>query len=368
MLLRILLILTTVLVSSAAFADTSAPEHFAPQSPATADQAESASPKSQSPWMLVPTFSSDPKVGTSIGVMAGYLLKLDPESTSSMVAAGATYSNTDSRIGGLMFRSFWDGDSKRFNAIVAAGVVNNDYEDFLGSGLPLSTTDDMKLIYLRYLQEIRPHWFVGGQGVYTNYMIVGDDFRTQEILKLVGLTGFDSGALGLVLTFDDRDNQNAPTQGRHFTINNLAYREAFGGEENFDSVTMAFKHYLPHGKSHVFAYRAQGRFTFDAPASGYSSISLRGYTRGQYLAPHSVSLEAEERWHVKGGLGINLFTGVACLYGDGRGCDDPDNLFPCVGVGAQVTIKPSEQMVMSIDYAHGKEGNSGFYIRFGQAF
>lgn len=116
------------------------------------------------------------------------------------------------------------------------------------------------------------------------------------------------------------------------------------------------------------AYRAQDRFTFDAPNSGYPSVDLRGYTRSQYLAPHSISLEAEERWHVKGRLGINLFADVACLYGDGESCGASDNLYPSIGVGAQFVLKPSEQMVVSLDYALGKEGNNGFYMRFGQAF
>lgn len=366
--LRILPALAIILMSSMGYSAALEAGQGDFESLATTGQSQPASEKKDSPWMLVPIFTSDPKVGTSLGAMAGYLFKLDSESTSSMAGAMAIFSTTDSRIGGLFFRSFWDADSKRLDAIAASGIVNNDYSDFLGSGLPVSTTDDMKLFWLRYLHGIGQHWFVGGQGVYTNYMIVGDNFITQEILKLLGLTGYDAGALGLVLMYDDRDNKNAPTKGRHLTVHNLAYREAFGGEENFDAVSVAFRQYIPHGESNVFAYRAQGRFTFDAPRSGYSSVSLRGYTRGQYLAPHSVSLEAEERWHVKGRFGVNLFAGVACLYGDGRSCDDPENLFPSGGLGAQYVIKPSEQMVVSVDYAQGKDGNNGFYMRFGQAF
>ncbi|WP_111493456.1 MULTISPECIES: BamA/TamA family outer membrane protein [Marinobacter] len=318
--------------------------------------------------MVAPKFSSDPKVGTSLGFLAGYLFKLDPGSTSSMAGAMGTYSNTDSYLATAFLRSYWDKDRKRLTAAIGGGRIRNDYSDFLGSGLPASTTDEMKLAYARYLQAVRSDWFVGVQGVYTNYLAVGDDFRTDEVLKALGLNGVDSGALGLVLMYDDRNNQNDPSAGKLLDINNFAYREAFGGEENFDTLNLDFTHYIAHAKGAVFAYHIAGRWTHDAPNSGYSSVHLRGYTRGQYLAPHSVSLEVEERLPLYERFGVNVFAGVACLYGDGEDCGERDNLYPSAGVGMSYLLKPSEQMVVTLDYAKGEGENSGFYVRFGRAF
>jgi hypothetical protein len=320
------------------------------------------------PWLVMPTFSSDPKVGTSFGFLGGYLHKFDASSTSSMFGAAASYSNTDSTVGGLFARTYWDADSKRLTAFAGGGKINNDYSDFLGSSLPASTTDNMKAFFTRYLQQVRPGWFVGVQGVYTNYLIVGDNFLTEEILKLLGLTGFDSGALGLVAKFDDRDNQNAPSRGRSFTAHNFAYREGLGGEENFDTLNIEYKQYWAHSQGDVLALRANGRWTSDAPASGYSSVNLRGYTRGQYLAPHSITLEVEERLLVKGRFGVNIFAGVTCLYGGTKDCGSKSNYFPSAGLGVQYMLKESENMVLTLDYAKGKQDSSGFYMRFGQAF
>lgn len=331
-------------------------------------EAPSEKAERESPWVIAPKFSSDPKVGTSLGFLAGYLFKLDPKSTSSMAGAMASYSNTDSFIGTAFLRSYWNEDQKRFTAALGGGRIKNDYSDFLGSGLPASTTDEMKLAYARYLQAVRSNWFVGVQGVYTNYLAVGDDFRTDEVLKALGLTGIDSGALGLVVMYDDRNNQNAPTGGKLLNINNFAYREALGGDENFDTLNLEFKHYITHAEGKVFAYHVSGRWTHDAPNSGYSSVNLRGYTRGQYLAPHSVAIEAEERFHIRGRFGLNIFAGVACLYGDGQDCGERDSLFPSAGIGGEYMLKPSEQMVVTVDYAKGEGENSGFYVRFGQAF
>jgi hypothetical protein len=335
---------------------------------ATASTEDPASDTQESPWMAVPLISSNPKVGTSGGGMAGYLFKLDAGSTSSMLGIGGTYSTTDSAIGGLFLRAFRDDDSKRLTAVAGSGKIENDYEDFLGTGLPAQTTDNLKVFQIQYMQEVSKGWFAGIQGIYTNYLISSEDFLTQEILKALGLTGVDSAGLGLVAMYDDRDNLNLPNSGHHLMINNFAYREAFGGEEDFDTWNAEYKQYIPHGDGNVLAFRLKGRWTSDASPGGYSSVNLRGYVRGQYLAPHSTLIEMEARRHIKGRYGMNFFAGVACLYGDDLSCSDSGNVYPAAGIGGQIVIKESEKMVMTFDYAKGEGSNEGFYMRFGQSF
>ena len=322
----------------------------------------------KSPWLAVPMVSSDPKVGTSFGGMLGYLFKLDPNSTSSMVAVGGTYSTTDSLLGGVVLRTFWDQDKKRLIVFGGGGEINNDYEDFLGTGLPAQTTDKVKAITARYLQQVKEKWYGGVKGTYTNYLIFSEDGTVNDVLQALGLTGFDSVALGLIAMYDSRNNQNAPDSGTRFAVENFAYREAFGGEESFDVYTLKLNQYLPHGDGNVLAYQLSGRWTSDASPGGYSSVNLRGYTRGQYLAPHSTQIEFEERIHIAGRFGVNFFAGVACLYGNGLKCTDSENLYPSAGAGGQVMLKEEEHIVMTFDLAFGKSGNNGFYMRFGQSF
>jgi hypothetical protein len=51
--------------------------------------------------LVLPTFSSDPKLGTSLGVPGAYLHYFDEQSQVSMVGATAQYSSTDSMTGGV---------------------------------------------------------------------------------------------------------------------------------------------------------------------------------------------------------------------------------------------------------------------------
>ncbi|MBV1906238.1 MAG: BamA/TamA family outer membrane protein [Pseudomonadales bacterium] len=321
-----------------------------------------------SPWLLVPVVSSDPKVGTSAGVFAGYLHQFDDQSPVSTFGVGGGYSNTDSYGFGIYVNAYLAEDTHRVTAGVGIGKIRNDFSDFLGSGLPVQTTDDLRFAAARYLYRVRGNWFVGAQFSMTNYLISGANWQTDAALNLLGLTGFDSNGIGLVAEHDTRDNQNSPKSGHKFSINNLAYRDWLGGDDSFDTYTMKYRQYLAHGDDHVLAWRAEGRATHNAPRGGYSSVGLRGYVRGNNLAPHMMLFEVEERYKVNAKWGLAGFTGAVCLLDDLNDCGQSSNWYPNIGAGLIYTIKPAEKMVVRLDYAWGKSGNQGLYMSFGHAF
>jgi hypothetical protein len=322
----------------------------------------------ESPWLLVPTISSDPKLGSAVGFMSGYLKKFDKASPTSMFGIMGSYSDTDSFFYGAFTRSYFDDDRQRITAALINGKINNNYEDFIGTGLPVSTTDDLEVAAFRYFKLYKNNWYLGFQAVSTNYAIIANDALSGAIIDLIGLNGHRSNALGLAANYDTRDNQNSPASGTNFEFNNLAYRKSFGGDESFDAYTVNYATFIAHGNGNVVALHAKGRWTDDAPTSGYSSIELRGYVRGEYLAPHMTLVEIDERLKINGRWGATLSAGAAWLYGGEQGQADDRNLYPSAGAGVTLTIKEKEKMVVRAEYAVGKSDNSAFYLRFGQPF
>lgn len=321
-----------------------------------------------SPWIFSPIVSSDPKLGTSAGALAGYLYQFDADSPVSTFGLGGIYSDTDSWGGGLFANTYFGGDRHRLVAGIATGKIRNNYEDFLGSGLPVQTTDDLRFFAARYLHRVTGNWFAGAQVIATNYTISSENWATQKILDLLGLTGFDSNGIGLVVQYDDRDNQNSPGTGQFFAVHNVAYRETLGGDDSFDVYHADYRRYLGHGDGHVFAWRARARLTDDAPKGGYSSVQLRGYIPGNYLAPHSIAVEVEERYRLSDRWGLAGYGGLACLLDGIDDCGDSENWYPAIGAGVVFTLKPKEKMVVRLDYAVGEGDNSGLYLGFGHTF
>lgn len=334
-----------------------------------ADEKSEAHPEKDSkssPWLITPLLSNDPKISTAAGALVGYVHKFDEQSPASMIGIAGTYSTTDSWYLTAFAKTHFSEDKHRLTLAAVTGEIRNDYSDFLGSGLNVQTTDDLTLYALRYAMRVYKRWYLGAQFISTNYAISGNNVLSGQVIQQIGLTGFKSNGLGLYTQYDSRDNQYSPSTGQVFEAHNVAYRENFGGDVSFDAYTADYQHYFPHLEDNVLALHVRGRWTNDAPPSGYSSVDLRGYTRGQYLAPHMTMAEADYRYSLNKKWGIAAFAGIAGLYGSGSGEDD-NELFPGGGAGVFYRLN-DEGMVVRADIAFGKDGNWGFYLTFGHGF
>jgi hypothetical protein len=167
----------------------------------------------KSPWLGLPIVSSSPKLGTSGGLLGAYLHRFDPDSRVSMFGLAAQYSSTGSLVGGAFARISFGADHHRVLTFGGGGRVKNDYDDFLGTGVPLKTEDDLWAVVGRYLYRFHGSWFAGAQGSFTNYAILGEAALDQQVLTVLGLTGFQAGGLGGVLYRDSRTTRTCRCAG-----------------------------------------------------------------------------------------------------------------------------------------------------------
>jgi len=342
-----------------------------PQEPAEAQQ--SAKPqkptKAPSPWIVLPTFSNNPKLGTAFGGLAGYALKFDPQSQVSIFGLSAQYTSTNSAIATIFARTSFDQDTHRLNVIAVGGRIKNDYDNFLGTGTSLKSDDILRAFGGRYLYRIKGDWFIGAQAVFTNYQIVGQTALDDDLINFLGLKGFKAGGVGLIVNHDSRDVIDAPKRGWYLNVNNVAYRQALEGSSNFSVYRAEYKQFWSHGDGNVLAVRQSNQWTADAPSGAYAPVVLRGYTMGEYLGKYMSSVEIEERHKLAERWTATLFAGVACLYGANRGgCTDSANRFPDVGAGVQYILKPDKGIVANLEAAIGKEGNKALLFKMGYAW
>ncbi|WP_396614791.1 BamA/TamA family outer membrane protein [Lysobacter soli] len=350
---------------SIAYAQQDAPPSGATSPPGS--QSDPPPVAGRSPWLFVPLVSSNPKLGTSLGAMVGYIHKFDAVSEPSLLALQAQRSNTSSRTLGLGGKAFWNENRDRLMVGIASGKVTNDYLDFLGTGQEVRSDENVRGYFLRYQHQIRPNWYIGGQALYSNYDVEGTDPTSEQILDMAGLAGEIASGVGLIVARDSRDNTSNPTQGALLQLHNFAFRESLGSDADFDVATGEVKWYTRTGDKNVLVLHGKMRLTHDAPASKQSTVELRGYTRGQYLGRNSLTLEAEDRYMFRPRWGAKLFAGLACLYGDGESCSG-DNLYPMVGGGVFYVVKPASNMVITAELAKGDGENRGFYVNFGHRF
>ena len=352
---RVLILLIAVALSRSASAQEPSPD--APAQPAAAADAPS-------PWLLVPLVSSSPKLGTAVGGLGAYLHKFDADSRVSLFGILYQYTSTHSQIAGAFARTSFGADHHRIVAVAALGHIKNDYEDYLGTGQPLQTEDDLKAVAARYLFRAKGDWLIGAQGNAANYQVLGATAEDDLVLETLGVRGFSSAAVGAVLMHDSRDSEDMPTTGWLLNINNLAYREALGGSSSFDAYRAEVRSFWKHGGGHVLAVRQYNWLTNAAPSAAQATVILRGYKFGQYLSPYMSSLEVEERLSFNERWGVTLFSGAAALYGDAPVPIDR-NIYPTIGAGLHFVLKPVQRMLVNLEYAQGIGDNHGVYLKLG---
>src|SRR5436190_14197621 len=116
-----------------------------PTTPTTNSEPETPTPTEpsakRSPWLFLPTFSSNPKLGNAVGGMAAYVTKFDPKSQVSIFGLSAQYTDTESATATLFARTSFSEDQHRISMVLVCGRIKNDYDDFLGTGMPLKSED-----------------------------------------------------------------------------------------------------------------------------------------------------------------------------------------------------------------------------------
>ena len=324
----------------------------------------------ESPWLIAPTASVDPKLGASLGFVFGYLYRIDPKSDRSLTATAANWSDTQSQTQAIFSKNYFDGNSQKLILGMFHAKVNNEYDDFLGTGDKGNTTDNITGAGFRYLHRMVGQWYWGLNAFYMKYSITPNDATTKQYMKNVGLDEeTDSVGAGLIIEYDSRDNPNSPLSGTQFNLSNIANREQFGSDSNYDVYRMNYKFFVSSQSKHVLATLIKGHWVSDdTPQGAWSSVLLRGYVRGEYLAPNYISAETEGRIHISERWLWTISGGVGCLYVETADCNDNKNIYPMGALGLQFVLKVEDRLVARAEYAKGKGDNQGFYIKFGQAF
>ena len=325
------------------------------QEPPAGTQGAQTSSKGSSPWLFLPVISSNPKLGTAVGVLGAYLRVFDPESRVSMFGVMYEYTSTHSQVGVAFARTSFGRDHHRITAITVLGKIKNNYEDYLGTGQPLQTNDDEGQPPLPVSRK--GNWFIGVRAA-ANYQVLGESAGTLRRR---------SPAQDCVRgRRRRRDNDRADSEDilSGFTnANNLAYREA-PGVGSHDAYRVDSED-SSHGRA-TCSHSAEQLLHHNAPIAGQASVVLRGYKIGLPAAPCVAGGGGTSAPGVAmGRVGVRRGGGLVWRTGESS---SSRQTYPAWGAGLQFIIKPAQRMLANFEYAQGIEDHSGIYLKFGYAW
>lgn len=216
-------------------------------------------------------------------------------------------------------------------------------------------------------KQIRPKVFFGGGIRYFNYSNIGTFSDTVILQK--ELTNLWDIELKADLFKDDRDRILTPTTGSLYKLTvgvnyaNLVYLHMLADARKYYS--------FGKKKNNVVAARfLQTSVIGDAPFYDLAILGgdriARGYFYGRFRDQHLSTVQAEYRSPYLWRFGLAAFGGTSLIYGTGELTSQ--NVKPNVGVGLRFLVDKNDRTNLRFDYAIGRDGQSGFYVSFGESF
>lgn len=237
----------------------------------------------------------------------------------------------------------------------------------------------------RYLQEnylvqlkIQPKLFDERFNLGINYefrkMNVADR-KGNPLLESKAYTGSEGGTttgLGLVLSWDSRDNIFYPNTGGYYEVNGSNFIEFLGSDFSYGKYVFDFRRYFSIAANHIIAIQTYSMIITGSPP--FYDVALlggdrlmRGYLFGRYRDNTYYTVQAEYRVpNIVWRFGLVLFGG----FGDVApklSKIEIATVKPTYGFGIRFRFDELQKLDVRADLGFGK-GTSGIYFSLNQAF
>ena len=368
------LIILLLIISLSAICSRAAQEDNIEERVEDAHKGAAAAP-AKGNWVPVPIPISNPTVGTGLQAVLMYLHPKTPGEESSPNATSGLvglYTNTDSWFVGMFHDDSWANDRFRFSGFIGYGDLNLKYYG-VGDSPFLSDNPidyEFKMFILAPKFQVRipstENWFGGLQ-----YLFIDSDslFKTSQLLPILpDIRGhIRSAGLGLLTTFDSRDDNYYPTKGQWFEARWTNYGKSWGGDYQYNKFRTFLNHYQPVIDPVVLALRANADVSSgDAPFFDLSYLDMRGFARGRYQDNLTFSLHAEGRYKFLPRWGAVAFVETGWYGSDWDSLLSSQTIYS-YGGGIRWQVTKNQKMNLGIDAAFSND-DQAIYVQVGESF
>ncbi len=172
------------------------------------------------------------------------------------------------------------------------------------------------------------------------------------------------GGLTPSISLDTRDNFFTPTRGWYLDLSIPVFREALGGDRDFELVNLSAMYYRPLGESLYFGLRGAARTSSgETPFFMRPFVSLRGVQVMRYQGEDAAEAEAELRWQFSPRFSVIGFGGAGVARSELAG-RTREHSVAAGGAGFRYLVARTYGLHMGIDVAWGPD-DPVFYVVFG---
>jgi hypothetical protein len=221
-------------------------------------------------------------------------------------------------------------------------------------------------------QRIAGTWYVTAGVRHVDQRIATD---TAGVLRARSVPGAAGGVItewsGGVMT-DTRDNLFAPRAGHLVQLSYARSAADVWSDYTYGTMRVDARSYHAIATEHVIATQLQvtrvdGTTPFDQLALVGNGDILRGYARGRYRDRAVAAVQGEYRSPIRHRVGAVIFAGAGAAAPSLESITS-HRILPTYGAGLRFQIDERQRTAVRADYGRGRDGASGLYIGFNQAF
>ncbi len=325
----------------------------------------------------LPAIASAPETGLQYGATVfavwepAAVLKTRP---STLTASALRTAKAQSRI--RLEGEHWTRD----NALRLSGSIQ--WQEFplpyygIGDNTPKTAEETFTPrgteVILMLQERIARSWYVSAGARHVEQRITTDSAGTLGANTVPGSRGGTISEWSTGIMTDTRDNLFAPRSGNWVQLTYARSMNGIWSDYSYGTMRLDARSYHAIANDHVLAMQVQitnidGTAPFDQLALAGSSDILRGYARGRYRDRAMAAVQAEYRSPIRHRLGAVAFLGAGSVA-PALDAIASHRLLPSYGAGLRVEIDHRQRSGVRLDYGRGRDGASGLYIGFNNAF
>ncbi len=279
---------------------------------------------------------------------------------------GGAYTQNGTWAGILAHKGYWKKDQIRFTGAVGylSPILAIYREGLMGETQKLGFNLDGPIFFTAISHRIKnSNSFLGGQYLYMDNTIKLDAPIEEFPIEPRDLESTLSG-LGILYTYDSRDNTFTPNSGIYSNVSTFIYDEFLGSTEEYLRIDSYIVGFIAVSKKLNIGGRFDYRAAFNNPPFyALPFVTLRGVPAFRYQGKQLIVLETEERWDFGNRWSLTAFAGVGKGFEDLKDFSQRDWAYS-LGGGFRYFLAKSFKLYSGIDIARGPE-DWAFYIQFG---
>ncbi len=326
-------------------------------------------------FLALPIIFYGDETNWGLGVTSGYYFTKEGERKISNIQGTIIYT-LKNQVSLSVLPKFYTEDRDFFYS----GHIKADYYPDKFFGIGRNTPDSLEENYLSkdislLFQRQRVMFDVlmaGVQGQWSYYQASDFKMGGELINKTInGTKQFFTSGLGILLTWDNRDNFFYPTEGEFYKLSLMVNSKIFGSQMEFSRLTLDLRNYYPIQSGHLISLQVYGDVTWGdtpfqlLPSMGGSDI-LRGFYKGRYRDNVLFTTQVEYRFPIYKWLKGSMFGSAGDVASE---IDDLvlNEFKYSYGAGLRARVNPSNVHIR-FDIGFTPDNKPAFYFTANEAF